>query len=220
MGAGGYARLMPFVFPSIYPILDRSFVPATERASFLAALGRGLADSGVTLLEYRNKQGSDEEIVADATVLRESMPAVKLILDDRADLVERIGFDGVHVDAGDLSVAEARQLLGPMRIVGTYGGTEAFVPGILNEPADYFSIGPIGVTTTKETTKALIGAEGVRRLRAAAGPNRVLVAAGGVTLANAVAVLAAGANTVAVAAGIFAAVDPVAEFSNWLRTLT
>src|SRR5512135_49484 len=115
---------MPFLFPRIYPILDSTFIPTAGRNAFLDALGRGLADAGVTLLEYRNKQGSDEEIVADATVLRAAMRGVKLILDDRVELVERTGFDGVHVDAGDASVAEARRRLGPARIVGTYGGTE------------------------------------------------------------------------------------------------
>ena len=210
---------MPFVFPRIYPILDSSFVPNDGRVEFLDVLGRGLADAGVTLLEYRNKQGSDEEIVADAAVLRAALPGVKLILDDRADLVERTGFDGAHVDADDMSVAEARRLLGPARIVGTYGGTEALLAGVLNEPADYFSIGPVGRTTTKETEKSPIGAEGVRRLRAEAGPGPVLVAAGGVTLKNARAVIEAGANTVAVAAGIFAAEDPVAEFVRWMRLL-
>ena len=94
----------------------------------------------MTLLEYRNKTGPDSEVLADAAILRAALPAenVKLILDDRADLVERTGFDGVHVDAGDAAPAEARRLLGPRRIVGTFGGSEALLPGILKEPAGLF----------------------------------------------------------------------------------
>ena len=93
-----------------------------------------------------------------------------------------LGFDGVHVDAGDAAPAEARRLLGRGRIVGTFGGSEALLPGILQEPADYLSIGPVFATTTKQTTKAPIGAGGVRKLRAEAGPDAVLVAVGGVTI--------------------------------------
>lgn len=208
---------MSFAFPRIYPILDSPIVPHAGRAEFLLALGRSLADAGVTLLEYRNKSGPDAQILADAQVLRRALPSgkVKLILDDRADLVAAAGFDGVHVDAGDLSPAEARRLLGSGRIVGTFGGCEELVPGILGEPADYLSIGPVFATTTKQTAKAPIGIEGVHRLRSQAGPDAILVAAAGITLETASAVLSAGANTVAVSAAIFRAGDPAAEFRRW-----
>ena len=212
---------MAFAFPRIYPILDSSQIPSTGRAAFLRQLGASLTDAGVTLLEYRNKQGSDAELSADAAILRAAMPAgqVKLILDDRADLVAELGFDGVHVDSGDVSPAEARRIVGPTRIVGTFGGGEALIPGILNQPADYFAIGPVFSTTTKQTSNAPIGTEGVRHLRAAAGPNVVLTAAAGITLGNAQAVLAAGATTVAVSAALFSASDPALEFRRWLLAL-
>ena len=212
---------MPFLFPRLYPILDSSFIPSAGRAEFLRRLAGSLADAGVTLLEYRNKTGSDAELLADAAILRAKLPAgkVKLILDDRADLINVIGFDGVHVDAGDLPPAEARRLLGPGRIVGTFGGSQALVPGILQTPADYFSIGPVFPTRTKQTSTPPIGIEGVRRLRAQAGPGPVLVAVGGVTLATAAEALAAGATVVAVAGAIFRQPNPAAEVRKWLAEL-
>ena len=212
---------MSFSFPKIYPILDSSVIPATGRDEFLRRLGSSLAQAGVTLLEYRNKSGADAELVADAGVLRSVLPTgqVKLILDDRVNLVELTRFDGVHVDAGDLSPAEARRILGPDRIVGTFGGSDALLPGILDEPADYFAIGPVYATTTKETDKAPIGPEGVRRLRELAGQGPVLTAAAGITLETAALVLAAGASTVAVAAALFERPDPAAEFRRWMAEL-
>ncbi len=208
-------------FPRVYPILDASVIPAAGRVEFLRRLGGSLAQAGVTLLEYRNKTGSDAELLADTEILRASMAAgqVRLILDDRADLVEQIGFDGAHVDAGDASPAEARRLLGPERIVGTFGGSDSLLPGILNEPVDYFSIGPVYATTTKQTSKAPIGLEGVRRLRLEAGPGPVLVGAAGITLETAPAVLEAGASMVTVAAALFTKPDPAAEFRRWVAAL-
>lgn len=208
---------MHFLFPRIYPILDASYIPANGRHGFLSDLGASLADAGVILLEYRNKTGTDAELRADAAVLRDAMPEgqVKLILDDRADLVESVGFDGVHVDAGDVPVREARRIVGSGRIVGTFAGSEALLSGILDEPADYFAIGPVFRTTTKQTDKGPIGVEGVRRLRAAAGPDVVLTAAAGITLETAPLVIEAGASAVAVAAAIFGAADPAAEFRRW-----
>ncbi len=212
---------MTFSFPKVYPILDASTIPAEGRAEFLRRLGGELTQAGVTLLEYRNKTGSEGELLADATFLRAAMPAeiVKLILDDRADLVDRVGFDGVHVDSGDVPAAEARRLVGPDRIVGTFGGSDSLLPGILDEPADYLAVGPVYTTTTKQTSKAPIGPEGVKRLRLEAGPDRVLTAAAGITLATAPAVLAAGATAVAVSAAIFRADDPAAEFRRWMAEL-
>jgi len=196
-------------------------IPTIGREEFLRRLGGELASAGVTLLEYRNKTGSDAELLADGAILRAAMPAetVKLILDDRADLVEQIGFDGVHVDAGDVPPVEARRLVGVKRIVGTFGGSDELVPGVLDEPVDYLAVGPVYSTTTKHTYKTPIGPEGVRKLRELVGPDRVLTAAAGITLATASLVLAAGATTVAVSAAIFRAEDPAAEFRKWIEAL-
>jgi len=213
---------MSFSFPKIYPILDSSFLPSTGRDEFLRTLGGSLAEAGVTLLEYRNKTGGDAELLADAAILRAAMPAgqVKLILDDRADLVERIGFDGAHVDAGDSTPAEARRLLGPDRIIGTFGGGgTGMVPGILETPADYFSIGVVFPTRTRQVSSPPMGIEGVRRLRAETGPSPVLVAIGGITLATAAEILAAGASVVAIAGALFRHPDPAAEFRKWMVEL-
>ena len=213
---------MAISLPKVYPILDASFIPATGRAEFLRRLGGSLASAGVTLLEYRNKTGADAELLSDAEILRAALPAeqVKLILDDRTDLIEQVGFDGAHVDSGDLSPAEARKLLGPERIVGTFGGgASGFNPGILATPADYFSIGPVFATRTKQTISPLIGMDGIRRLRAEAGPGPALVAIGGITLATAAEAFSAGATVVAIAGALFRQPDPAAEFRRWIREL-
>jgi thiamine-phosphate pyrophosphorylase len=216
-----YPCSMSYTFPKIYPILDASFLPAEGRGEFLRRLGAGLAEAGVTLLEYRNKTGGEGELLADAAILRAALPAgeVKLILDDRADLVEQIGFDGAHVDAGDISPVEARLLLGPERIIGTLGGSTAFLPGVLEMPVDYLSVGIVFPTRTKQTSTPPIGIEGIRRMRQAAGPGPRLVAIGGLTLATAAEALEAGASVVAVAGAIFRTPDPATAFRTWRATL-
>jgi thiamine-phosphate pyrophosphorylase len=212
---------MQFTFPKVYPILDSSMIPALRRMEFLGALCPSLAAAGVTLMEYRNKTGSDAEIAADAAVLREHMPAgeVKLILDDRADLVDQVEFDGVHVDVGDLSPTQARRLVGVNRIVGTFGGSDELLPGVLEAPADYLAIGPVFHTRTKHTEKRPIGLQGIRRLRQQAGTSAVLSAAAGITFQTAQSVLDAGASMVAVAEAIFRTADPAAEFARWKSAL-
>ena len=210
--------------PKIYPILDSSTIPGVGRRAFLDRLGHSLADAGIRLLEYRNKGGTDAEVFADAQVLRVALAAgqVKLIMDDRVDVALAAGFDGVHVDAGDLPPAQARRLMQrsePGCIVGTSSGSEAGLLEALAEPVDYVAFGPVFPTTTKQTSAAPIGVEGVKRFREAAGLEPVLVAAAGITLETAPDVLAAGADVVAVSAALFRQEDPAGEFRRWLARL-
>jgi thiamine-phosphate pyrophosphorylase len=210
---------MGFVFPKVYPILDVSVFPAIGRAAFLDQLGRSLADAGVRLMEYRNKTGTDAEVLRDARILRATMPLAKLVMDDRVDVAMAAGFDGVHVDAGDLPPAEARKLLGAAALIGTSASDEAQLTEALVSGADYIAFGPIFPTTTKQTSVPPIGVEGVARFRAMAGSKPVLVAAAGITLDTAPAILNAGADVIAMSAAIFRMQDPAAEFSRWMETL-
>lgn len=214
---------MPIALPKLYPILDSSFLPQTglpqtDRAGYLDRLGRSLADAGLTLLEYRNKPGTDAEVFADAEILRAAMPHVRLVLDDRIDVALAAGFDGVHVDTGDLPPAIARKIM-PQGIIGTSAGDERALQSALTQSVDYIAFGPVFSTTTKQTLAPPIGIEGVCQFRALAGPEVTLVAAAGITLETAPVILAAGASTVAVAAAIFRTADPAAELNRWLSEL-
>lgn len=215
---------MGFELPIVYPILDSSVIPAHGRDVFLDQLGRSLADAGVRLMEYRNKTGTDAEVLADSRVLRAVMPAATLVMDDRVDIALVAGFDGAHVDSGDLPVDEARRLLaldGSRRksIIGTSAGNEAQLLEALTSGADYIAFGPVYPTTTKQTSAPPIGLEGVRRFRALSGLDTVLVAAAGITFETAPAVLEAGASVVAVSAAIFRHRDSAAEFRRWIEAL-
>jgi thiamine-phosphate pyrophosphorylase len=209
---------MTFALPRLYPILDSSMIPADKRAAWLDRLGRSLTDAGIRLIEYRNKPGTDAEVLTDARILRAALPIgqVRLTLDDRVDVALAAGCDGVHVDAGDLPPADARRLLGADAIVGTSATSEALLCEALESAVNYISFGPIFPTTTKQTKIQPIGLEGVRRFRELAGPQAILVAAAGITLETAPAILAAGASSVAVAAAIFQAADPASEFKRWM----
>ena len=213
---------MTFLLPAVFPILDSSVVPRIDRAAWLGRLGRSLADAGIRLIEYRNKPDTDAQVLADALVLRAALPSgqVRLILDDRADVALAAGFDGVHVDSGDLPAAVARRLLGPEAVVGTSATSEELLLEAMASPVDYISFGPIFPTTTKQTSIEPIGLEGVRAYRKLAGRVAVLVAAAGITIETAPGILVAGANSVAVSAAIFQASDPVAEFRRWIELVS
>ncbi len=193
----------------LYPIIDNSFLPVDpeSRASSLMEFGSGLGALGVTLLQYRNKQGTEAQLLSDARWLRVAAPPIlKLVLNDRADLVTRAGFDGVHLGQQDTAADEARVLLGPNAIIGVSTHNPAQLQAADASAADYLAIGPIFATATKENPDPVVGLDGLRYARALTG--KPLVAIGGITLANAHAVRSAGADAIAVISALFKSHGP------------
>jgi thiamine-phosphate pyrophosphorylase len=203
--------------PPLYPILDAAFLPADEsRGKILAGLVAGLAKAGVGILQYRNKQGSDADILLDAEVMRAAAPdSLMLMLNDYVDLVAEVGFRGVHLGQTDIPPREARALLGPDTLIGISTHNEAQLQAAAPEPVDYVAIGPVFATASKKNPDPVVGVEGVRRARQLT--DKPLVAIGGITLANVAEVWAAGADSVAVISGIFGAVDPLRAAAEFLR---
>lgn len=193
---------MTFTLPSLYPILDASLVPAFERGAYLMSVVGELEEAGVTLLQYRNKQGSREDILSDAGFMRQAATKkLRLIMNDHPELAVRAEFDGVHVGQGDLSPVEARRIVGAEGIVGVSTHNRAQLEAAVLQPVDYVAIGPVFATASKLNHDPVVGLDGVREARALT--DKPLVAIGGITLENARTVLDAGADSVAVISALF-----------------
>ena len=185
--------------PPLYAILDVSCLRprAGDLAATVLEFGRELAAGGVTLLQYRNKEGSGREILSHARELRRALgPSVQLIMNDRADLCLAAGFDGVHVGQDDLSPEAVRAVIGPKLILGVSTHNPQQLSAADSCPADYVALGPVFSTASKANADPVVGLEGVRRARGLT--RKPLVAIGGITLANFRSVLDAGADSVAV----------------------
>jgi thiamine-phosphate pyrophosphorylase len=193
----------PLIISRLYAIADAEVLAV--RGVALADFAGDLRAAGVGLVQYRDKNGSPQEILRAASILREAMAGsgCKLILNDRADIAVLANFDGVHVGQGDLSPADARRVVGPDRIVGVSTHTDDQVRRADQSCADYIAIGPVFATGTKLNSDPVVGLEGVRRARALT--TKPLVAIGGITRSNARSVIDAGADSVAVISSLFAA---------------
>ncbi len=160
---------------------------------------------GVDVVQLRDKDLPDDELVRAAEPFRRACAAhgALFVLNDRPDLVDACGADGVHVGQEDVALAEARALVGPERIVGLSATTAAELTG---DP-DYFGVGAIFGTPTKPESPP----GGLELVRAAAARLRVpWFAIGGIELDNVAEVAAAGAPGVAVVRAIRDADDPEA----------
>ncbi len=194
--------------PRVYPILDAELVlreaggDSARRRELLRRVAEELAEAGVEILQYRNKRDEDAVVVEDARVIREAAAGgMRLILNDRAELVASLGWDGVHVGQEDLAAREARKLVGERAWVGLSTHNETQLRAADLEPVDYIAVGPVFATGSKANPDPVIGLEGVRRARALT--QKPLVAIGGITAETAQAVVQAGADSVAAIAAIF-----------------
>jgi thiamine-phosphate pyrophosphorylase len=180
--------------PRLYAILDASRFPD---APAMLSVAEELQAGGVTLLQYRNKLGNARRILADARELKLQLGnAVRLILNDRADLCVIAGFDGVHVGQEDLSPEGARRVIGSDAILGVSTHTPDQLREADSTSANYLAIGPVFATSSKENPDPVVGIDGVRQARVLTA--KPLVAIGGITRENAGAVIEAGADAVAV----------------------
>jgi thiamine-phosphate pyrophosphorylase len=207
------------LIPRLYAVLDASCFSSTKK---LLSAAEELMETGVTLIQYRDKSGDAKAMLDQAKQLmacvsRAGAPAphVRLIMNDRADLCLASGFDGVHVGQDDLSPDSARKIIGPERLLGVSTHNVEQVAEANETSADYIAIGPVFATASKANPDPVIGMEGVKQARQLT--RKLLVAIGGITRENCRSVMEAGADSVAVISDLIR--DPGKSAEEFLRIL-
>src|ERR1700757_4194749 len=94
--------------------------PHFDTGKFLPALDEAFAAGGVKAFQLRIKDADDKEIIMAAEQI---LPIchkydVAFIINDRPDLVRGCNADGVHLGQEDMSVVEARKIIGPNGVIG------------------------------------------------------------------------------------------------------
>ncbi|HXY69826.1 MAG TPA: thiamine phosphate synthase [Gemmatimonadales bacterium] len=173
----------------------------------LAALGAQAAEGGATLLQVRAKQAAARDL---ADLVHRVMAATPLpiVVNDRLDVALATGAAGCHLGQVDFPIDAARAMAPAGFWLGGSAGTPEEAARAAAAGAHYLGIGAVAATASKADAGAAIGAEGFRRVHAAA-PAVPAVAIGGVTAALVPALMAAGASGVAVIRAVLDAPDPV-----------
>ena len=153
--------------------------------------------AGVDIVQLRMKDVPDAEVVSAgrrfAAIAAEH--GALFIVNDRPDLVDATGADGVHVGQDDATVQEARATVGPDLLIGLSTHSPEQIDSALKAPIDYFAVGPIHETPTKPGRPAV----GLQLVRYAAEHATVpFFAIGGIDTTNVDTVADAGAKRIAV----------------------
>jgi thiamine-phosphate pyrophosphorylase len=187
----------------LYFVVEAS---ASDRLLDMALAG------GVDLLQLRDHEASDDQLLAAAERFRDACDAhdALFVVNDRPEIALRAGADGVHVGQDDLPVEAVRRLVGPDVLIGlSTHSPEQFDAGLASA-ADYLSAGPIWETPTKAGRPAA-GLDFIRY--AAAAATKPWFAIGGIDQQNIYEVVAAGARRAVVVRAIRDAEDPRAVAS-------
>ena len=135
---------------SLYFITDSTNYAEDE---FLYRVERALM-GGVTLLQLREKNKTTREYISLAEKVHALTKKyhVPLIIDDRVDVALAVDAEGVHLGAEDMTIAQARNILGEDKIIGATAKTVPWALDVYGQGADYLGVGAIYPTTTKVKT--------------------------------------------------------------------
>jgi thiamine-phosphate pyrophosphorylase len=181
----------------------------TARRGLLATVREAVA-GGVTIVQLRDKDASDDDLVALARALRTELAprSVPLIVNDRPVVAKAAGADGLHIGQEDGDPRAARLLLGPDAILGLSVTRAAEAATVEAGIVDYVGLGPVFSTATKADAAPPLGLDGLSAVGAMLPAP--FVAIGGIDAANAASIMASGASGIAVVSAICAAPDPEA----------
>ena len=169
-------------------------------------VGEALA-GGADVIQLREKNLPDRVLLQRAREVRilTAQAGARFVMNDRPDLARLASADGVHLGQDDVSVRDARRIVGPATLVGVSTHERGQVEAAVLQAASYLGVGPVFPSTTKDFAD-LAGLEFVRQ--AAETTALPWFAIGGITAENLDPLIEAGARRIAVSAAVVRAEFP------------
>ena len=180
---------------------------------------KAAAAGGAGMVQLREKELTDRELVERAREVRRwtREAGALFIVNDRPDIARLAEADGVHLGQDDLSVKDARRILGPDALIGASTHNIEQVRGAVLDGASYLGVGPTFPSRTKKFTE-FPGLDFVRAVAAETTLPAFVI--GGVNLDTVADAAAAGARRAAVSQVLCQAADPRAVAAALVRALS
>lgn len=169
---------------------------------------------GVDMIQVREKDCSSADLLSwslHVVALGEKLK-VPVIINDSVEVAIAAKAGGVHLGQDDMSIADARQLLGKNKLIGLSTHDLEQLDDAALAGADYVGFGPIFPTATKGYAKGI----GVEQLTGAVVLSSLpMLAIGGITVENAW--MLPGKAGIAVSSAICCSEEP-AKIAHSLRS--
>lgn len=198
----------------LYAVTDRSW---TENQTLYEQLEDALI-GGVTCVQLREKNLSEEDFIQEAVEIRELCRKynVPLIINDNLNVAIKSNADGIHVGQEDVSAAEIRKLVGDNFIIGVTAKTVEQAKKAENDGADYIGVGAVFPSPTKTNAIRITNEQLNEICSSVSIPD---VAIGGISLDNITELSGCKMSGVAVVSAIFAADDIKTTVQELKRTV-
>lgn len=137
---------------ALYAVTDRTWLAGRTLPGCVAEVLAG----GATFVQLREKDAPHEETVALARAILPlcRRARVPFVVDDDVQAALEAQADGVHVGQDDAACADARDLLGPDKIVGVSVQTVGQALAAQAAGADYLGVGALFGTPTKPVPRS------------------------------------------------------------------
>jgi thiamine-phosphate pyrophosphorylase len=157
---------------------------------------------GVRTIQYRGKEKPGAVQMKEAVELRAltRRHGAGLVVNDRADIALISDADGLHLGQKDLSVSDARRIMGAKKVIGATAHSLEEAQRAEEEGADYIGFGSVFNTRSKKMA-AIVGIEALKEVvRKVDVP---VIGIGGITVRNIQEVFQAGVRGVAVLSAVY-----------------
>lgn len=137
----------------LYAITDRHWLNGRS----LYEVVKESLDGGVTFLQLREKQLDEDHFLEEAKKLQGlcSEYNVPFIINDNVEIALAINADGVHIGQSDMEMKEAREKLGPDKIIGVSAHTKEEALLAQAQGADYLGVGAVFPTSSKDDAESV-----------------------------------------------------------------
>lgn len=184
----------------LYAVTDRHW---TGKQSLYEQIECALK-GGITCLQLREKNLSEKEFLEEAKEVHQLCQKyhVPLIINDNIEIAIQSGAEGVHLGQDDMTLSEAKKIVGEKLIIGVSAHTPAEAILAEKNGADYLGAGAVFGSSTKTNVKTMKKETLQAICQAVSIP---VVAIGGINENNLSKLIGTGIDGAAVISAIFSA---------------
>lgn len=177
-------------------------------------------EGGCRWIQLRMKD-VEESILEESAIKIQKMCkdyGATFIINDNVSLAKNINADGVHLGKTDMSIVEAREILGQQYIIGcTVNSIDDVLLNTQTAIPDYFGCGPYRFTSTKKNLASILGYDGYRRIINEMKEKNIhvpVVAIGGICKEDVLGLLRCGVSGIALSSSVLNAEKPIKELKE------
>lgn len=199
---------------TLYAVTDRTWA---KEVTLMEQVKQAL-EGGITFLQLREKHLSEDEFMKEAKEMKELAKKyqVPFVINDNIRIAKEVDADGVHIGQDDMSVEEARKLLGEDKIIGVSAHNVKEALKAEKGGANYLGVGAVCATTTKQDAN-VVSKEEIKKI--CESVDIPVVAIGGIKKDNIMTLKGTNVDGVAVVSAIFGAKDIKEDTKKLLKTV-